>query len=76
MFFLKYQYEQTTIITQVGAGRFRTAGQVPKNPGWQVLFQDSASLLDGVIEESEARSLLKSNQRYCHFVPSASGKTC
>lgn len=59
MFFPKYQYEQTTIITQVGAGRFRTVGQVPQNPGWQVLFQDSASLLDGVIEESEARELIK-----------------
>ncbi|WP_073687136.1 DNA topoisomerase [Streptococcus salivarius] len=59
MFFPKYEYEQTTIITQVGAGRFKTVGQVPKNPGWQVLFQDSASLLDGVIEESEARELVK-----------------
>jgi topoisomerase (fragment) len=59
MFFPKYEYEQTTIITQVGAGRFKTVGQVPKNPGWQVLFQDSASLLDGVIEESEARGLVK-----------------
>ena len=72
MFFPKYEYEQTTIITQVGAGRFKTVGQVPKNPGWQVLFQDSASLLDGVIEESEARELVKvqiNNTVTSHLVP-------
>lgn len=59
MFFPKYQYEQTTIITQVGAGKFKTTGNVPKSPGWKVLFQDQASLLDEESEGTEASQLIE-----------------
>ncbi|QGX47360.1 topoisomerase I (plasmid) [Streptococcus ruminicola] len=38
MFLPKYQYEQTTIITSVGAGRFKTVGKVPKHQGWKILW--------------------------------------
>lgn len=58
MFFPEYQNEQTMIITQVGDKRFRKIGQGLKNPGWQVLFKDSASVLDEVLKNNEARELI------------------
>lgn len=46
------------IITQVGDGRLRTIGEVLRSPGWQVLFKDSASVLDEVLGENGARELI------------------
>ncbi|MFR6319527.1 MAG: hypothetical protein ACLUMQ_08180 [Streptococcus salivarius] len=46
------------IITQVGDERFRKIGQVLKTPGWQVLFKDSASVLDEVLRDNEARDFI------------------
>ncbi|WP_231606027.1 hypothetical protein [Streptococcus salivarius] len=46
------------IITQVGDKRFRKIGQSLKTPGWQVLFKDSASVLDEVLKNNEARELI------------------
>ena len=46
------------IITQVGDRRFRKLGQGLKTPGWQVLFKDSASVLDEVFKNNEARELI------------------
>lgn len=58
MFFPEYQYEQTIIITLVGDERLKTTETGLKAPGWLVLFKDSASVLDGVLEENEARKLI------------------
>ena len=46
------------IITQVGDKRFRKIGQGLKTPGWRVLFKDSASVLDEVLKNNEARELI------------------
>ncbi|WNU96077.1 DNA topoisomerase [Streptococcus sp. DTU_2020_1000888_1_SI_GRL_NUU_041A] len=46
MFLPKYTYEQTTIITQVGSGLFKTIGNVPKDAGWKILWQDREALID------------------------------
>lgn len=58
MLFSGQQYKQTMIITQVGDERFRKIGQVLKTPGWQVLFKDSASVLDEVLRDNEARDFI------------------
>lgn len=63
------------IITQVGDERFRKIGQVLKTPGWQVLFKDSASVLDEVLRDDEARELINLQiNKHCHFALSASIK--
>ncbi len=46
------------IITQVGDGRLKTTGKVLRPSGWQVLFKDSASVLDEVLGDNEARELI------------------
>lgn len=46
------------IITQAGDERFRKIGQVQKPPGWQVLFKGSASVLDEVLRDKEAREFI------------------
>lgn len=46
------------IITQVGDERFRKIAQVLKKPGWQVLFNDSASIIDEVLRDNKARELI------------------
>ena len=35
-----YEYEETTIITQVGDANFKATGKVPTKQGWQALFDD------------------------------------
>ncbi|QFY67120.1 conjugation protein TrsI (plasmid) [Lactiplantibacillus plantarum] len=40
MFANPYEYEETTIITQVGDANFKATGRVPTKQGWQVLFDD------------------------------------
>lgn len=60
------------IITQVGDKRFRKIGQGLKTPGWQVLFKDSASVLDRVLEENEARKFINLQTKSTvtsHLVP-------
>lgn len=62
------------IITQVGDERFRKIGQGLKTPGCQVLFKDSASVLDEVLRDNEAREFINVQALDCHFVLSASRK--
>lgn len=40
MFADPYEYEETTIITQVGDANFKATGKVPTKQGWQALFDD------------------------------------
>lgn len=40
MFADPYEYEETTIITQVGDVNFKATGKVPTKQGWQALFDD------------------------------------
>lgn len=40
MFADPYEYEETTIITQVGDASFKATGKVPTKQGWQALFDD------------------------------------
>ena len=41
MFADPYEYEETTIITQVGDANFKATGKVPTKPGWQALFDEN-----------------------------------
>lgn len=41
MFADPYEYEETTIITQVGEALFKATGKVPTNQGWKLLFKAS-----------------------------------
>ncbi|MCT3206482.1 type IA DNA topoisomerase [Lactiplantibacillus plantarum] len=41
MFADPYEYEETTIITQVGDANFKATGKVPTKQGWQVLFDET-----------------------------------
>lgn len=38
MFTDPYEYEETTILTQVGEAIFKATGKVPTNQGWKLLF--------------------------------------
>ena len=40
MFADPYEYEETTIVTQVGDANFKATGKVPTKQGWQALFDD------------------------------------
>ena len=40
MFADPYEYEETTIVTQVGDASFKATGKVPTKQGWQALFDD------------------------------------
>ena len=40
MFADPYEYEETTIITQVGDANFKATGKVSTKQGWQALFDD------------------------------------
>ncbi len=40
MFADPYEYEETTIITQVGDANFKATGKVPTRQSWQALFDD------------------------------------
>lgn len=42
MFADPYEYEETTIITQIGDANFKATGKVPTKQGWKALFQDKA----------------------------------
>lgn len=42
MFADPYEYEETTIITQIGDADFKATGKVPTKQGWKALFQDKA----------------------------------
>ena len=59
------------IITQVGDGMCKTTGRpYPRN--WQFILKDSASVLDGVLEENEARKLINLQTKKTvtsHLVP-------
>ena len=57
IFLYKYQYEQTTIITQVGNGKFQTIGRVTARKGWKILWEDKEALFD--IDSIEEKSLIK-----------------
>lgn len=39
MFADPYEYEETTILTQVGEALFKATGKVPTNQGWKLLFK-------------------------------------
>ena len=41
MFADPYEYEETTIITQVGDTNFKATGKVPTKQGWQALFDET-----------------------------------
>ena len=41
MFADPYEYEETTIITQVGDANFKATGKVPTKLGWQALFDEN-----------------------------------
>ncbi len=41
MFDDPYEYEETTIITQVGDANFKATGKVPTKQGWQALFDEN-----------------------------------
>ncbi|WP_339543556.1 DNA topoisomerase [Lactiplantibacillus plantarum] len=51
MFADPYEYEETTIITQVGDTNFKATGKVPTKQGWQALFDDHKA------EQQEAATL-------------------
>ena len=51
MFADPYEYEETTIITQVGDANFKATGKVPTKQGWQALFDDHKA------EQQEAATL-------------------
>lgn len=59
------------IITQVGDGYLKLQDEtVPRN--WQFILKDSASVLDGVLEENEARKLINLRTKSTvtsHLVP-------
>lgn len=59
------------IITQVGDGCLKLQDKtVPRN--WQFILKDSASVLDGVLEENEARKLINLQNKSTvtsHLVP-------
>ncbi len=57
MFLPKYEYEQTTIITEVTPALFKTIGKVPKSPGWKILWKDNDMLFDK--DEVEPKTLIK-----------------
>ena len=40
MFADPYEYEETTIITQVGDANFKATGKVPTKQGWKILFDN------------------------------------
>lgn len=39
MFADPYEYEETTILTQIGEALFKATGKVPTNQGWKLLFK-------------------------------------
>lgn len=39
MFADPYEYEETTILTQIGKALFKATGKVPTNQGWKLLFK-------------------------------------
>ncbi len=41
MFADPYEYEETTIVTQVGDANFKATGKVPTKQGWQALFDET-----------------------------------
>lgn len=52
-------------------GSQRQDETLPRN--WQFILKDSASILDGVLEENEARKLINlQTKKHCHFALSAS----
>lgn len=56
MFLFKYKYEQTTIITQVGNGKFQTIGRVTARKGWKILWEDTEALFD--VDDVDEKSLI------------------
>ncbi len=56
MFADPYEYEETTIITQVGDANFKATGKVPTKQGWQALFDDHTA------DQQEAATLPLVNQ--------------
>ncbi len=41
MFADPYEYEETTIVTQVGDANFKATGKVPTKQGWHALFDEN-----------------------------------
>ena len=69
MFADPYEYEETTIITQVGDANFKATGKVPTKPGWQALFdenkadQQAAATLPLVHQGDQVQANLQTPQK-------------
>ena len=69
MFADPYEYEETTIITQVGDANFKATGKVPTKPGWQALFdenkaeQQETATLPLVHQDDKVQANLKTPQK-------------
>ena len=69
MFADPYEYEETTIITQVGDANFKATGKVPTKQGWQALFDDhkadqqEATTLPLVHQGDQVQANLKTPQK-------------
>ena len=71
MFVSEYHYEQTTLLLKKDMECFKWQDEtLPRN--WQFILKDSASVLDGVLEENEARKLINLQTKSTvtsHLVP-------
>ena len=69
MFADPYEYEETTIITQVGDANFKATGKVPTKPGLQALFdenqaeQQAATTLPLVHQGDQVQAKLQTPQK-------------
>ncbi|MFD2018083.1 DNA topoisomerase [Ligilactobacillus acidipiscis] len=69
MFADPYEYEETTIITQVGDANFKATGKVPTKQGWQALLmiaktdQQEAATLPIVHQGDQVQANLQTPQK-------------
>ena len=68
-FYPKYEYEETTIITECSGHQFKTISNVPKTWGWKTLYKNDVGN-DEIADNPEAqnldlRSLQNNNQGVC-----------
>lgn len=69
MFAMAYEYEETTVITQVSQADFKATGQVPKVTGWRELFKsagtkaDTANLLPAVAVGQTVQATIRAPQK-------------
>ena len=75
MFADPYEYEETTIITQVGDANFKATGKVPTKQGWQALFDDhkadqqEAATLPLVHQGDQVQANLQTPFLFCSWNP-------